>query len=363
MKKLSRKDKKTLAVFYFIAIFIFAAFMDSHIKWLFIFLLSSSLAILILSFFFENEHFKNDIKANFEIKYRSSENEITTRKIFAENFDGKMIKGYCFLRNEERTFFVPRIIECVDLETGELVKPCDYYGDLRFYFNKKLNANLTPREMFDFDYWTKISFIPDFDFPEEIDGFEIDKKLKMEIVTLDGLRYEEFICRTIRKSMINENQFYVTLSTDSGEILNVDTGKIITVDGVENFGEYLVNEFNNSDYGKSSKLLKTFYSELCAFAYLGRADSSMTLKKRNIVCDYLKSVGSEIDDSVLSKTLRKISVDLNDFKKNVDLLSKRFSSDDKANFVRASKFIIGGVEKAKPFGLAGLQYIESKMSV
>lgn len=297
--------------------------------------------------------------ADYEIKYVSSEGEETVRQIKVIDFKGRMLEAICFLRHEKRTFAVSRISECIDLKTGELIQE-----ELHFYFNKKYNKNYKISTMFSFEEWTVASFVDVPDLPAAIDGFSVDKLLKMKIVDLEsGILEKDFVCEKVRLSLYNENQYYVSLHDSTGKRYNVDLGKVLNVEGVENFGFYLTELFYCSDSGKASVLMDKFMNELSIMTYLGRADSSITPKKRLIMCDYLKAVGACCDDNILSKALRKVKVDLEDFKKAVNNYSKNIPDEMKKNFIAAAEAIVGGREKAKPFGLAGLQYIESKIIV
>jgi hypothetical protein len=72
----------------------------------------------------------------YEIVYVDAEGRKSTRKISVLKFDYKVIEAYCFLRKEVRTFYVQRILECVDLSTGEIIS-----GDLRRFFAAKFRTN------------------------------------------------------------------------------------------------------------------------------------------------------------------------------------------------------------------------------
>ena len=300
---------------------------------------------------------KSDIFPDYEIRYRSSEGEETVRQIKVIDFKGRMLEALCFLRHEKRTFLVSRIVECVDLSTSEVIS-----GDLHFYFNEKFRKNYNMSTMFSFDEWVVASFVNVPEFPSEIDGFDVDETFNMKIVDLDdGIVDGDFVCGKIRSSLYNENQFYVSLRNLNGKTYNVDLGKILFVKGIENFGEFLINKFLKSDSGKACLLLKKFYNELLILTYLGRADSSITPKKRSFICEYLNIAGADCNDDILVKVLRRVKVDLNEFKKAVSSYSLSIPDNLKKDFLRCSESIIGGREKAKPFGLAGLQYIDSKI--
>lgn len=61
----------------------------------------------------------------FEITYRDRFGEVTRRTIkplVRSEAGDPIITSYCDLRREVRTFRASRIIECVDLETGEVIE-------------------------------------------------------------------------------------------------------------------------------------------------------------------------------------------------------------------------------------------------
>lgn len=301
---------------------------------------------------------KND-GPDFEIKYVSSDGEETVRQIKVIDFKGRMLEAVCFLRHEKRTFAVSRIAECVDLSTGEVIQE-----ELHFYFNRRYNKNYKISTMFSFEEWTTAEFVDVPEMPKEIDGFALNEKLNMQILDLDsGVVEKEFVCEKVRSSLYNENQFYVSLRDADGNVYSVDLGKVLKVEGVENFGKYLISKFYESDSGKSSVILSKYSYEVSILTYLGRADSSITPKKRAAICEYLRSVGADCNDEILSKALRKVKVDQQEFKKIVNAYSKTIADGNKKEFLQACESVVGGREKAKPFGFAGLQYIESKITL
>lgn len=301
---------------------------------------------------------KND-GPDFEIKYIASDGSETARQIKVVDFKGRLLEAVCFLRHEKRTFAVSRIAECVDLSTGEVIQE-----ELHFYFNRRYNKNYKISTMFNFEEWATAEFVDVPEMPKEIDGFALNEKLNMQILDLDsGVVEKEFVCEKVRSSLYNENQFYLSLRDADGNVYSVDLGKVLKVEGVENFGEYLISKFYESDSGKASVLLSKYFQELFILAYLGRADSSITPKKRAAICEYLRSVGADCNDEILSKALRKVKVDQQEFKKIVNDYSKMIADVNKKDFLQACESVLGGREKAKPFGFAGLQYIESKITL
>lgn len=73
------------------------------------------------------------LKTDLRIKYidktgKSSQRDITTKSISMHFGDGT-IEAYCQTQRGPRTFKMDRIIECIDLETGEFIE--DVYQYLR----------------------------------------------------------------------------------------------------------------------------------------------------------------------------------------------------------------------------------------
>lgn len=299
------------------------------------------------------------LKPNYEIKYRDFEGKESVRKIFVRNFDGKVLDAYCFLRNEGRTFYIPRIVECVDLETGEVL--INDKCDLRWYFNERFKKNFKPSDMFEYDEWVKTGVSSCTPFVDDISGFDVDDDFRMKILTYkDGEISGRFHCGKVYSSMYDG--FYMSLIGDNGNSYNVEPNKIISVEGVEDIGKFINEKFLNSKEGKARRLQKECEDELSIFVYLGRADdASINEKKRSIICNYLQNTGRECTNEVLAVVSKRIKVDTSEFKKIVNIFSKSIDPSKKPLFLAAANEIVGGKEKAKPFGLAGLLYIESKI--
>lgn len=301
----------------------------------------------------------SDSKPNYEIKYRDAEGNKSTRKIFVRDFDGRVLDAYCFLRNDDRTFYVPRIVECVDLATGEVLS--NDKGDLRWYFNERFKKDFKPSDMFEYDEWVKMSFSSCTPFVDDISGFDVDDDFRMKILTYkDGKVSGRFHCGKVCSSMYDG--FYMSLIGDNGNSYNVEPNKIISVEGVDDIGKFINEKFLNSKEGKVRRLQKECEDELSIFVYLGRADdASINEKKRSIICNYLQNTGRECNNELLAVVSKRIKVDTSEFKKIVNVFSKSVDPSKKSLFLAAANKIVGGKEKAKPFGLAGLQYIESKI--
>ena len=295
----------------------------------------------------------------YEITYTDSDGETSTRKISVLSFDGRAIDAFCFLRNEKRTFYVPRISECIDISAGEVIG-----GDLQQFFADKFNLKLKPCDVYDFEKWASKSYSSVPELPSDLHGFELNEKIRMTIVTYkEGFINDDFLCDRVMSSSYDIDQFYIMMSDSKGEHYSVGLSKIVSVDGVKNFGKYLEEKFYASDVGKTSVLLQKYSAELFVLVYLGRADASLTAAKRNIICEYLNGIGAATSEDIVARACRRIKIDTAEFKKIVDKFSKVIPEDRKKAFVDAAELVVGGRSKAKPFGLAGLQYIESKIKI
>lgn len=75
------------------------------------------------------------IDANLDIKYRDGAGSVTRRTIRLMKYGpwegGAMLWAYCDLRKANRTFRTDRIVECADVDTGEVV------GNLEEWLNAK----------------------------------------------------------------------------------------------------------------------------------------------------------------------------------------------------------------------------------
>lgn len=75
------------------------------------------------------------VRAHIHIEYKDGNGTSSSRAVLVREFDNKLyggiLMGHCELRDATRTFRFDRILECVDLETGELVENIgSYLNDL-----------------------------------------------------------------------------------------------------------------------------------------------------------------------------------------------------------------------------------------
>jgi len=78
---------------------------------------------------------QKDKNPDIEIIYEDASGRVTQREVMVTNITNEYIKGWCYLRNDLRTFRIDRIKELVDLKTGEVIsKDIENYLKDRFNF-------------------------------------------------------------------------------------------------------------------------------------------------------------------------------------------------------------------------------------
>ena len=66
------------------------------------------------------------------LQYSDASGELSKRRVRIESIDDTYLKGFCFLRNEKRTFIIDRIQSITDLNSGEIFEDArSYLGILR----------------------------------------------------------------------------------------------------------------------------------------------------------------------------------------------------------------------------------------
>ena len=140
------------------------------------------------------------------------------------------------------TFKFSRIEEIVDLATGEIV-----IEDFRSYYAKSRVDKFRPCDVFDFPYWQKVRYSDCSEIPRGVSSFEMNEKHLMEIVTYnDGFLKKEFLCGHVVRNKGGVDKCVIELIGENGEKIFAGMSKIISVDGIDDFGEYLTRKFYES---------------------------------------------------------------------------------------------------------------------
>jgi hypothetical protein len=93
------------------------------------------------------------LRVALRIKYRNQNNETTHRVVSVRQFDRAnrtgLIIGHCHLRDATRTFRMDRILECVDMETGEVVDDVYAYLTEKYQTSPEYNRDQLSTEQYD----------------------------------------------------------------------------------------------------------------------------------------------------------------------------------------------------------------------
>lgn len=218
-----------------------------------------------------------------------------------------------------------------------------------------------PSDIIDYDTWCETDYVAIPNLPEGLHGFELNEKLNAKIATYrNGVVEGVFYFERIFESYYKADKFYIQVTDSKGDESNVGFSKILSVNDGD-FVTHLLDVFYKSDVGRAEKLVENFKMDLYILLYLASADTSLTLAKKHIICDYLTSAGADCSETVLTKASKKVNVSLQEFKRCANAYSKLIDENLKSLYIATAEAVVGGREKAKPFGLAGLTYIDSKM--
>lgn len=224
-----------------IAILVMLWFFEKYWEWTLIACLVFLVVYLVYSRRQKGKQVEVNIEPEFEIKYCKANGDRSVRKIKVVKI-GEFLDAYCFLKNSVCTFAFYRIEECVDLSTGELVTE-----DFRNYYAKSRADKFRPCDVFDFYYWEDVRYSDYSELPKGVSKFEIDEKHLMEIATYkEGVLKKEFLCGHVIRNKGSIDRYLIELIDDKGEKIFAGMSKIISVDGIDDFGKYLTRKFYES---------------------------------------------------------------------------------------------------------------------
>jgi len=156
--------------------------------------------------FYEDVYDYIDCKKTFKLKYKDAKGNVTNRTIdmyrLGEISEGFFILAYCRLRDENRTFRTDRILECIDMKTGESISDIkQYFSDLYYnsdaYHEKKKRREQQEEKAIQEEYYA--------DFMQK---YAVLLKVLIYIVRCDGTfnQREKAIVREIFENLENNNE-------------------------------------------------------------------------------------------------------------------------------------------------------------
>lgn len=224
-----------------IAVLVMLWFFEKYWEWTLIACLVFLVVFLVYSRRQKSKQVELNIEPEFEIKYCNANGDRSVRKITVARM-GLNLDAYCFLKKNFLTFKFSRIEEIVDLATGEIV-----IEDFRSYYAKSRVDKFRPCDVFDFPYWQKVRYSDCSEIPRGVSSFEMNEKHLMEIVTYnDGFLKKEFLCGHVVRNKGGVDKCVIELIDENGEKIFAGMSKIISVDGIDDFGEYLTRKFYES---------------------------------------------------------------------------------------------------------------------
>jgi len=243
------------------------------------------------------QNIEND--ADIEIVYEKSSGETSLRQIKVYRVDDYYLYGYCYLRNEDRTFKLDRIKKLKSFLTDEVMNNSkeiiNYLQALYYdYDNDLTNENTTSKH------------IDDGYFNSKVDkNLIIDLKKDFHIVYKGNIKENLYIIR-FGKLKYKNGYFLLGVNTDTDEFSGLYADKIIEMHDLET-GEviYDVNCYLEEIYNKEMKKYRekeekqkqkekidNFIDEhlnlLKMLVYIAKSDGTINSKEKDILIETLE---------------------------------------------------------------------------
>lgn len=147
-----------------------------------------------------------DFNKTFKIKYKDAAGKTSKRTIDVYRFGnasfGFFLLAHCKLRNANRTFRTDRILECIDMDTGEIISDVDkYFSDIYYnseqYKEREAYKKRQEEKAIQNDYYESF-----------IDKHKVLLKVLMYIVKCDGSfsQREKAIIKEILENIEDNNE-------------------------------------------------------------------------------------------------------------------------------------------------------------
>jgi predicted RNA-binding Zn-ribbon protein involved in translation (DUF1610 family) len=254
-------------------------------------------------------------KPDIEIVYEKENGEISTRQIQVDEVDKKYLQGYCFLRNENRTFRLDRIKELTDLNTNRKITNKEEI--INYLQSNFKGSSATVRISIEktstpIDYGTE--YVDDGYFNDSVKTdviVAINKnfhiiyddlyKFDADVIKLGKTIYDNSYFILVRN--LNVDKFAGLYVNKINEMYDLTTGEVIN-DPVKYFDEIYEKEYEKfiekEKKQEEKEEIDNFIEEnldlLKILIYIAKSDGSINSKEKDILIDTLKELFPEIHD-------------------------------------------------------------------
>ncbi len=260
--------------------------------------------------------------ADIEFLYQKPDGEITKRKVKVEKVDEDYLKGFCFLRGEERTFKLSRILELKDLSTGLVFDNPEEIKDFliaSFLYEDILIDSVGYRNI------TNENYVDDGYFYGKVDNEKAiaDVNHNFHIVYQNRIEFDAAVIRLGKEKFTNryfllirnlENDEFAGLYVDRIiEMFDLDTGESIP-NPQKYFDDIYEKELLRQRERERKRIQKENiekfideYSDLLkALVYIAKSDGTLNAKEKSILIETLENFDSSIQDpaKIIDKVIK-----------------------------------------------------------
>ena len=257
---------------------------------------------------------KSEKNADIEIVYEKENGEISQRKIKVDKVNDRYLYGFCFLRNDDRTFRLDRIKKLTNLKTSEILTNNNEIIDyLQWMYGNEKSINQTNN--------TK-NYIDDLYFYREVyQDIVADVNKDFHIIYENNYEFDAVVIK-VGKTLYDELIILVrNLETDKFAGLYVDkiiemhdllTGEVITNPQrffeeiyEKEYQKYIEKEKKRQQKEKIENFLDEHLDLLKMLVYIAKCDGTINSKEKDIIIETLEKLFPDISEP--NKIIDKIS--------------------------------------------------------
>ncbi len=249
--------------------------------------------------------------ADVEIIYQKPDGEITKRKVKVEKVNDEYMRGFCFLRDGERTFKLDRILELKDLSTGIVYEDPEEIKDflIAFFPYKEIII-----DTIDYNHTTSANYIDEGYFYGKVDENLIaDINHDFHILYEGGIEFDAAVIR-LGKEKFTNRYFLLIRNLENDEFAGLYVDKIIEMFDLET-GESILNlqKYFDDIYEKEllrqrererkriqkeniEKFIDEYSDLLKALVYIAKSDGTLNAKEKSILIETLENFDSSVQD-------------------------------------------------------------------